>query len=882
MSRTVTEILATQHGIGARPGMKVECPFCHHTTFSIKKDDSLGRCFHPTCGRYVTPFSGDPGPANALYAVLEKVGHDFHHALLDLADKPGRHAYSYCVHERGIHPRVLIDFPLGVIPTGYDATPRFAPLIAEAQAQLQRAQEAKDRTKISKARIESAQRGFNQLTDASAKLAKLLQQSPGWLAFVYTDSAQRVVAFRFRRPHSKSFQSFKPTSIGGCFGHGVFSADGSPRSIIASDPLLVLEGEFNVLQLQTLCARHSEANGRAPEGGYVFACAVGGVHNADPETLRRLCRNPVVCYDKDADGAGFALVESLRRHTTIAAFTTPGTDTDLDSYIREFGEDHAAALKAICALVAARTVFTRPYDALKSEIDGLRMAEGGRGGIKQFQVQRLTSEIVITDLKDRSMFYNDGTRGFLFNAEEKHLIAIEADELAFELLLAHYGLAPGEEIFRYVRDAMRLEALEHGTKTTVYALSHFDAASQTLYLSDLDHGIYRIRPDGIEFVDIGTDGVLFIYNADLKAFKIGEADRKCSALDDLIFGATRFREDVLGTEEQRIVLMLWFYALFFPEIFPTRPLLALIGERGSGKSSLLRRMGRLLFGASFDVMELTDDPKDFDAAITNSQFVVVDNADKMLPWLEDKLAVASTGGRIQKRELYTTNRLVGYRILAFIAITSRTPYFRREDVADRTLLLQVPRLERFLPEASLLAELDARRNEAMTEVVGHLQEIVQALHDQHGQTYDTTFRMADFANFALKIFHAQGRAGVMEQILTRMAQEQTAFALEGEQIVELLEVWLAEGDGRNVGRPVTTADLHREFGPLAQKLGIELKFKNALSIAQTIRFKGSALRELFEITEHKGSGRSRRLSFRLRTSSAMAADSTEEEHVHAR
>ncbi len=40
MNASVSAILAETHGITAQPGVKVECPFCHHTTFSIKRDGS--------------------------------------------------------------------------------------------------------------------------------------------------------------------------------------------------------------------------------------------------------------------------------------------------------------------------------------------------------------------------------------------------------------------------------------------------------------------------------------------------------------------------------------------------------------------------------------------------------------------------------------------------------------------------------------------------------------------------------------------------------------------------------------------------------------------------------------------------------------------------
>ncbi len=197
----------------------------------------------------------------------------------------------------------------------------------------------------------------------------------------------------------------------------------------------------------------------------------------------------------------------------------------------------------------------------------------------------------------------------------------------------------------------------------------------------------------------------------------------------MILSPMRFQEDNLTAEDRRLLFLVWFYSLFFPELFPTRPILAVIGERGSGKTISLRKVGQLLFGPSFNVMQLTDDPKDFDAAVTHDPFVAVDNSDTKVPWLDDRLAVVATGGSVKRRELYTTNRLVEFPVRAFVGVTSRTPHFRREDVADRLLLFYVKRFEMFVPESKILNELQVRRDEVLTEVVSHLHEIVRALEE---------------------------------------------------------------------------------------------------------------------------------------------------------
>ena len=74
-------------------------------------------------------------------------------------------------------------------------------------------------------------------------------------------------------------------------------------------------------------------------------------------------------------------------------------------------------------------------------------------------------------------------------------------------------------------------------------------------------------------------------------------------------------------------------------------------------------------------------------ATTNAPFVAFDNVDRYIPWLEDALASSATGMKITKRVLCETNRAISYTPKAFIAMTARTPYFRRDDVSERLVPL---------------------------------------------------------------------------------------------------------------------------------------------------------------------------------------------------
>ena len=51
---TVTDILAASYDIRAKAPSKIDCPFCGKKSFSIKDDNSVGKCFHPDCEKVIT------------------------------------------------------------------------------------------------------------------------------------------------------------------------------------------------------------------------------------------------------------------------------------------------------------------------------------------------------------------------------------------------------------------------------------------------------------------------------------------------------------------------------------------------------------------------------------------------------------------------------------------------------------------------------------------------------------------------------------------------------------------------------------------------------------------------------------------------------------
>ncbi|HVB56840.1 MAG TPA: phage/plasmid primase, P4 family [Candidatus Acidoferrales bacterium] len=319
----------------------------------------------PTCGRFITPESDERSRKTILHRVMEKILRDFHANLLALSHSADEsNAYRYLVNERKIHPQVVVDSMLGVVPAGYDLASKFDQAIAVFKAG---ARAGKSETGYANTdAAQSVGQDIKFLIEARDKFRDCTHNNDGWIAFFYSDANQLIVSVRFREPYSKRVTYFKPyKTVAGLFGHGLFAPFCSGGAELLDDFLIITEGEFNQLQLQSLCLRHDEITRR--NEGYVFCGSVGGVFNADYEAICELSNHAVFCYDNDLNGAGFSLVKKAQETMSAEAFTTPNPDSDLDQFIGSFGDDSQSAWEAVAVLLAGRNSFSRTYSGTGME-----------------------------------------------------------------------------------------------------------------------------------------------------------------------------------------------------------------------------------------------------------------------------------------------------------------------------------------------------------------------------------------------------------------------------------------------------------------------------------------------------------------------------------
>lgn len=488
----------------------------------------------------------------------------------------------------------------------------------------------------------------------------------------------------------------------------------------------------------------------------------------------------------------------------------------------------------------------RKEEDLKAQIAKTRR----RKKAKAFDIKREVSELIISDMLQRGKFYQTRERlCYFFDEGKKELYPIGDDEVLGAQIEDTYGINPSEQEYEYLIKAMMTEALTRGELTNVHQFAFYDTLKNILYVYNNDNSIYRLDGKEIKLVSNGASGVLFLGDPLCEPFEyVDIGDQKF--VKPLIIDPINFSSGDgvnLNLTEQRWLFTLDILTKFFEQLLPTKPIVAFIGPKGSGKTMAQRILLKVLFGSGFDVTSITKED-DFDAAVTANYIVAFDNVDGRIDWLNDKLAHTATGKMIQKRKLYTTNENIRFFPKCFLMLNARNPRFKREDVTDRLLLFRTEPISSKRSEAEIITEVMKYRVEIWSELLNRLNTIVKAFAEEP-ENFTTAFRIADWAKTAWRIAEIHGKGEQFLALLSKMETAQSEFLLEDDPIFLCLSAWLAQPE--NVGREVTSSMLYNDFQIIAEKEGNSFPYKNTKSFGINLRNIIEDLREFFDIRAEK-------------------------------
>jgi hypothetical protein len=124
------------------------------------------------------------------------------------------------------------------------------------------------------------------------------------------------------------------------------------------------------------------------------------------------------------------------------------------------------------------------------------------------------------------------------------------------------------------------------------------------------------------------------------------------------------------------------------------PIMTMVGEQGSSKSTTARLLKQLTDPASIDLVALPKSERDLAIAARKTWTLPYDNLSKLSDGLSDAFCRLSTGGGFRTRTLYTDESEILFTSTRPVIMNGIADFIARQDLADRAIIINLPQIPR--------------------------------------------------------------------------------------------------------------------------------------------------------------------------------------------
>lgn len=464
--------------------------------------------------------------------------------------------------------------------------------------------------------------------------------------------------------------------------------------------------------------------------------------------------------------------------------------------------------------------------------------------------RRYMLECVQGCMQDEGVFYHtsDDSLYYIRSDIGRPITLSSRSEYLWTLMEMEFGLNPSETEHTYIIHGLVNTSRAMPMNGRMSVLSHYDEGTEMVLLHSGRTIVYEITKHGTRALTDGAHNVVFPWHPSNEVFRLDQTGLDVP-WEDVLFEGTVDNIIGLSREEAMSIMKTWFLFILFRQSAVSRPIIALFGQPGSGKSTTFRRIYALLYGKQRGLSSVTT-PEDFDTATNTEPLVVLDNVDTWASWLPDRLAASISNIDITRRKLYTDSDIVVLKRQAILAVTAHNPRFGREDVTDRLLLFNMRRLEHFEPEAPLIDKVYNLRNKIWYEVA---QDVSRVLNTPKPDTSEIPqMRVEDFARVGFWIARALGYEDAFVRAVSKIRTNQKMFSMEEEQLLVDAIVRLVQSDKK----AAPTEERWRTPGQLWSALseihtndtpGFQKQYRNGMYLGKKLWNLMDALKEIFDV-----------------------------------
>ena len=246
----------------------------------------------------------------------------------------------------------------------------------------------------------------------------------------------------------------------------------------------------------------------------------------------------------------------------------------------------------------------------------------------------------------------------------------------------------------------------------------------------------------------------------------------------------------LRSEEDLVLLVGWLLAVLRGA--GPYPVLVLLGEQGSAKSTAARLLKELVDPSAAPLRSIPGDERNLVIAASGALVVAFDNVSALTPDMSDSICRVATGAGLVHRQLYTDEETVIFDLARPVLMTGIQDFVKRGDLADRSLFVHFePILE---SERKRESEINAEFAELRPRLLGALLDAVgAALRNEGSVSLEELPRMADAAAWVTAAEEVlPWPPGSYLRALKGSAEDAVEFVLQsdpvGVAILKMLEV----------------------------------------------------------------------------------------------